>query len=548
MNTAGPRIAAERVHRTVKEHPTAATAVGLIALVLFSLSLRSHALNAKFWIDEGLSVGIASHGLTDIPSILRQDGSPPLYYMLLHVWTSLVGGDGESRTHLLSLIFALLMVPAAYWSGNSLFDRRTGWACAALATVNPFLTFYAQETRMYSLVALLGLLSITTFALVFAERKRRALPYFAVVMALVLYSHNWGLFFAAGTFVAFVFFAWRAHGVERRALIKDGLLGYGAIAILYAPWLPTLYYQSQHTGAPWARAPKLEEILNCLQMLGGGSTIAFAGACVAFAGVTVLWHRTESMRQRDAMTAILIAGLSGIALAWISSQISPAWASRYFAVFVGPVILLFGVGLVRHGKLGLIVLLLVLYISADSRERELRNKGASFKTVTSLQQDYLGVPRTGSAALVRDDDIVVNLHPEHTPVVRYYFDLRFPTTKVRWYDAMGKVRDTRIFDWRDAQERLTDAGPRRMIRTKIKPALKPGQHLIVMMPLLRPVSWNAPWTRLVKHRALQWRNALNKDPEFRLVLTTPKYRPRGRPRGVRALVYERVAPSAPRVP
>ena len=41
-----------------------------------------------YWIDEGLSVGIADRPLTDIPGVLRQDGSPPLYYMLLHFWMS----------------------------------------------------------------------------------------------------------------------------------------------------------------------------------------------------------------------------------------------------------------------------------------------------------------------------------------------------------------------------------------------------------------------------------------------------------------------------
>jgi hypothetical protein len=517
--------------------------IGLALIVGYSLWLRSHALDAKYWIDEGLSAGIASHSLTDIPGVLREDGSPPLYYMLLNVWDHFIGGDGESRQHALSLLFALLFVPAAFWAGDRLFDRRTGWACAALGAVNPFLTYYAQETRMYSLVTLLGLLSISTFALVFAERKRGAIPFFAVVTALLLYSHNWGIFFAAGTFVAFLFFVFKAHGTERKALAIDGLWGYGGVFLLYLPWLPTLAYQASHTGAPWSKAPKFEDILNSLQTLGGGSTIAFAAAAVAGAGVTTLWKTKRQIPQRDALLAILIAGLSALALAWISSQISPAWASRYFAIFVGPVVLFLGVGLVRFGKLGIIVLALVLFISADSRERDLRGKGDSFRVVTTLKQDYTGATRTGPKALVRNGDIVINLHPEHTPVIRYYFDQRFPTTKVRWYDAMGKVPDTRVFDWRDAEDRLTAAGPRRTIRMKIVPAMKPGEHLVVMMPILRPARWNAPWTKLVKHRALQWRNALNKNPNFRHVQTVPKFRPRGRPKGVRAIVYERVDPN-----
>lgn len=516
--------------------------VGLILLVLLSYWLRSKALDAKFWIDEGLSAGIASHPLTDIPGLLRQDGSPPLYYLLLNVWSSIVGGDGEVRLHAMSLLFALLIVPTAFWAANSLFSRRAGWGCAALAAVNPFLTYYAQETRMYSLVALLGLVSIATFALVYAERRRGALPFFAVFTALLLYTHNWGLFFAAGTFIAFVMFVVMARGPKRKALLLDGLYGYGGVLLLYAPWLPTLAYQASHTGAPWSRSPKLEDILNSLQTLGGGATIAFAGAAVAAAGVATFWRSKEQTAQRNAMLGIVVAGLSAIALAWLSSQVSPAWASRYFAVFVGPVILFMGVGLTRYGRLGLIVLALVLVISADSRERDLRGKGDSFRVATELKQDSKGVIRTGTAQLVRDGDIVINLHPEHTPVVRYYFAQRFPDTQLRWYDAMGTVPDTRIFDWRDAEDRLLAARPKATLNSKIASAIEPGQHLIVMMPVLRPVRWNAPWTRLVKRRSIQWLNVLRKDPRFEHVQTVPKFAPGGRQRGVRAIVYERVEP------
>ena len=56
-----------------------AGAVVLAGLMALSLFLRTRAIHAGFWIDEGLSVGIASFPLTEIPHVLRQDGSPPLY-------------------------------------------------------------------------------------------------------------------------------------------------------------------------------------------------------------------------------------------------------------------------------------------------------------------------------------------------------------------------------------------------------------------------------------------------------------------------------------
>src|SRR3954469_19247602 len=90
------------------------TIVGLGALTGLSAYLRMRSFNAAFWIDEGLSYGISSHHLFSIPHVLRQDGSPPLYYMLLHVWIG-VFGTSEATTHTLSLIFALLTIPVGYW-------------------------------------------------------------------------------------------------------------------------------------------------------------------------------------------------------------------------------------------------------------------------------------------------------------------------------------------------------------------------------------------------------------------------------------------------
>ena len=82
----------------------------LLLLTAISLLLRTRQLHAAFWIDEGISVGIAHEHLTSIPHLLREDGSPPLYYMLLGLWVR-VFGDGEAATHSLSLVFGLACIP-----------------------------------------------------------------------------------------------------------------------------------------------------------------------------------------------------------------------------------------------------------------------------------------------------------------------------------------------------------------------------------------------------------------------------------------------------
>src|SRR4051812_71986 len=135
-----------------------AAPLGLGLLLALSLLLRTRRLDVGFWIDEGLSVGIADRPLADIPGVLRQDGSPPLYYLLLHGWME-VAGRSEAATHALSLLFALLAVPVAFWAGRALFGDRAAWVAAVLTALNPFLGVYAQETRMYSLLVVLALIA-----------------------------------------------------------------------------------------------------------------------------------------------------------------------------------------------------------------------------------------------------------------------------------------------------------------------------------------------------------------------------------------------------
>ena len=510
---------AGRVRDRAEPSSLAWLAAGVAGLMLVSLVLRTRALDAAFWIDEGLSVGIASYGFFDIPGVLEQDGSPPLYYLLLHVWMQLFG-DGEAATHGLSVVFSVLSVPAAFWAARTLFGARAGWLAAALAAINPFLTFYAQETRMYSLLALLGLLVSATFLRVFADRDRRLLPVFALVLALLIYTHNWGLFLAGGTVVALAWL-WRTEEAgERRALLRDALIGYGLAAVAYLPWLPTLLFQAQHTGAPWSERPPLDALLSAVGILLGGSTTAIAILLVAGSGLNTLIRDVPPWARRTAALAILTA--SAIALAWLASQVTPAFANRYFAAFVGPMLLLAAAGLSRAGRLGLVCFVLVALYWFDDRSGALESKSNVRSVAQSIQ------------TLVTAGDLVVSTHPEQLPLLHYYLP-----DGVRYGTSMGgPIGEPRVMDWRDALDRLRAAKPRPTARAAVD-QLQLGQELVLVVPILRTAQWGAPWTSLVRKRSVQWERKLDADRRVRREAVVPVFGYDRLPKGVRAIVYRR---------
>ena len=513
-----------------------AVGLALAGLLTVSLVLRTTALHAPFWIDEGLSVGIASRGLLEIPGVLRLDGSPPLYYMLLNVWMSIFG-DGQATTHVLSLGFALLAVPVAYWAAAGIFGRRSGLFAAVLAAVSPFLTYYAQETRMYALVSLLALVVAATLVRVFVFRRRAALGVFSVALAALMYTHNWGLFLAVGTVVALIP-AWRASP-DRRGLLRDGVIAYAAVAVLYAPWLPSLYFQAANTGAPWSERPGVGDVFGPISGILGGETVPLARLLAAGAGwATIVTGQAAhpvvggagpgapagaDAVRRTAVWVLVVLPLAALVIAWTASQVSPAFTGRYFAIFVGPLLLLSGIGLAHAGRLGVITIAIICALWLDPRTTELEAKSNVRVVAAKIKAD------------VYPGDLVVSVHPEQVPVLHYYLP-----DGLRYADSISLVRDPLVFDWRDALERLRAAKPSRVLDSYVS-SMRPGQTLVLVNPIIRTASWGAPWTELVRRRSAQWQRRADRNPELVRIGAQPRFGTRALPRGVRATLYRKTA-------
>jgi mannosyltransferase len=496
-----------------------AVPLGIGLLLAASVLLRTRQLDVGYWIDEGLSVGIADRPLADIPGALRMDGSPPLYYVLLHGWLALAGA-GEEATHALSLLFALLCVPVAFWGGRVLFGPRTAWIAAVLTAVNPFLTQYAQETRMYSLIALLGLVASVCFVRSYAvPAARRAWPVgFAVALAAMLYTHNWGLFFGLTCGLTWVALLARGGPGDRRRLLRDGLIGFGGALVLFAPWLPTLLFQAAHTGAPWSKVPPLERIGSAFgNLLGPVAVVALVLA--GGSGLAALLSRRRAPEARTAVALIALA-LGTLLVAWLASQLSPAWAARYLVVALPPLLLLCAAGLAHAGRLGLAGLLLVAVLwAADGAPAEKSNVREVAEAV---------------APGLRAGDLIVSTQPEQVPVLHHYLP-----DGLRYATLTGPVEDPGVADWRDGVERLEATSPARDLQPLLD-SLAPAQRLVLVTPIVFDKGrWTAPWTTLVRLRSEEWEQYLSNDPRLRIsAVYPPRFTP-PRPNPVRATVLVR---------
>ena len=175
-----------------------------------------------------------------------------------------------------------------------------------------------------------------------------------------------------------------------------------------------------------------------------------------------------------------------IVLAWIGSQLSPAWANRYLAAGVAPFLLLAAAGFAHAGRLGLVGLALVAVLWAiDGAPEEKSN----VREVARRSRRRCG-----------PGDLVVATQPEQVSVLDYYLPdgLRYATLT----GPVPRRRRDRLARRRRAAARdSAGARPRAAARLAASPAGGWRSSCRTIYALGR---WSAPWTELVRLRSEEW--------------------------------------------
>lgn len=188
----------------------------------------------------------------------------------------------------------------------------------------------------------------------------------------------------------------------------------------------------------------------------------------------------------------LIAGT--LIIAWLSSQITPAFVARYMAPILAGILLLAAWGAARSGVVGLVVIALSIVFVVHPSSYAPRYK-SDMDTIAGEMNP-----------LLHAGDLVVSAQPDSTPLGWYYLPpgLQYATT-------IGRVKDPSYMNWVDALTRLQHANPPATLAPLVA-SLRPGQQLLYVRPLTEGANnWKASWTSLVRRRAAQWGQLLQDD-------------------------------------
>ena len=284
--------------------------LALLGIVLVGLFLRLYQLGTQsIWFDEAVSVWESQMSLPKIiETIASFENSPPLYFVLLHYWM-MVFGTSESAVRLLSALFGVLAIPMIYVVGRQLFNKEVGLVGALILALSSFNIWYSQETRMYSLMVLLALLSMYFF-LCFLQRGTLALSAgYVLSTMLLLYTHYYGVFVVIAQNIYIVTLLVLS---KQRTYKLRHWIGLQAIVLaLFAPWMMVVLSSPSAVRLQmiaWIAQPTAADLISTFISYSGMATF------ISYPGVAALVADSGTALLSAAVLSALFLGLSVFSL------------------------------------------------------------------------------------------------------------------------------------------------------------------------------------------------------------------------------------------
>jgi len=413
---------------------------GIVALA-FALRLALLGRNS-LWYDEAHTAWTSAMPWGRLFEVVRAvDTHPPLYYALIKLWTA-VAGVSETALRVPSACFGTASVVLTYALARRIVPPQTAVLAAFLSAVAPLGIMASQDARMYTLLELLTLGATLALAAAAATRRRLAWAAYAGLVALTVYTHYLGLLVVA------------AHGLwtvrYRRSAAPAWLASVGAAAVLYAPWVPSVWWQATHSPIlGWYVQPLYGSVVDLAGLFAFGGSLL--GTATFFAPgplpwldriilvlpfLLVCWRGAAALRSdREALALVglpLAVPVGGMLLLSLIRPL-PVFVPRWFS-FLTP----FYAILLARG---------VFDVADHVRAR--RDRVVAFVTaalllysVPTLGQYYLDpaarVERWRDAAAfvaqgIRRDDVLVFASPDAAIAFAYY--LRRPGSTVAFLPA-----------------------------------------------------------------------------------------------------------------
>lgn len=213
-----------------KSHQTEIThKIIVIVVLLLGFLLRVYHLSFQpIWSDEADVIRFANEPIINlIRNINRPGWNGPVFYLSIRPWLSVIGGSSFGL-RFFSVVFATMTVAATYVLGKWILGYTNGVIASLFVATSPYLVWYAQDGKMYSLLLFLSIISTL---LVFRASKKGHWYIWGLYILLTWYS--WYIHILAILLLPFQLVVWITY--NRKFAVWRILALSTIIGILYIP-------------------------------------------------------------------------------------------------------------------------------------------------------------------------------------------------------------------------------------------------------------------------------------------------------------------------
>ena len=241
-------------------HLSDRTLIALLLLLNGGLKLCWLGVN-ELTIDEPFTVHWSQQPLSEVWAMLRTENNPPLFFLLIKVWSAFVPFE-PAWLRMPSALFSALTVWPLFLLANRLSGRVVALTAALIFTFTNYHYGFAHEVRAYSLFTLLATTGM--WLLVRGKDKPdngiRAMLGISALNVLLVYTHFFGSLAIGVQFLCVLLLP------ELRHLRRNFLIGMGLTAACYLPYATIFLSRLANSVSQgtWVEPPVLEELYNML--------------------------------------------------------------------------------------------------------------------------------------------------------------------------------------------------------------------------------------------------------------------------------------------
>lgn len=366
-------------------HQKAAWVFFLLILLTGTILRAYHLGDAPYSLDELFSIKHASLPFMDIISNVDNEPHPPFYYILLHFWMGIFGSS-EIATRSLSVLFGVVSIYLMWCLGTLLFNRETGLIASLILAISSFHIRYSQESRMYSLMVMLTLVSMYFFVKMQGGKDHKYYPYYLISSTLLLYSHIYGIFIilAQNFYVAIILFTSLTRGKNIRKSpakgfsIKNWIVLQSILFVVFIPWLLVLGSQimgvndGSFVNLNWLPETHLSDIPRTFLLFASYEPLTLALFFLLSISAFIVWKRSRrdsGMQNSNPLTLLSLWMVVPILVPFVLSLwVFPMYYPKYAIAASLALFLLASKGIsnIKSKKLKGSILMLLVYLSATS--------------------------------------------------------------------------------------------------------------------------------------------------------------------------------------